>query len=142
MSSTFASQEWADALRTNLADSADVRMRSMSWIFGPIALVVDADDALGVSASTIRIDLHEGSVRGIEVVPGSERLAVPFRIAGSTARWQSVFDGSLDLVDAVLDSRLRSTGDLPTLSRHRDLFAAIAAAGGSVETTWPEPATA
>lgn len=142
MTATFASREWADALRTALADSADVRTRSMSWIFGPLRLVVDADEALGMAATAVRLDLHEGSVRGVDVTPAADAAPAPFTIGGSMARWKAIFDGSLDLVDAITDSRLRATGDLPTLARHRDLFAAVAAAGSSVETTWPEPANA
>lgn len=139
MSATFASQEWADSLRTQLADAADVRTGSMSWIFGPVLLVVDGDESLGMQETAVRLDLHEGAVRGVAVSAADAATPAPFRIGGSVAHWKSVFDGSLDLVDAVLDSRLRATGDLPTLARHRSLFAAIVTASGSIETTWPEP---
>lgn len=139
---TFATSAWAEQFSTRLQDSARVRTESMSWVFGPLLLVVDADAELGVEATAIRVDLHEGSVRGVSAGPAGEAGLAPFRIEGSVQRWQAVFGGTLGLVDAVLDSRLRATGDLPTLARHRELFAAVAAAGAEVETTWPEPATA
>ena len=117
----------------------------MSWVFGPLVLLVDADVEHGLKATAIRIDLHEGAVRGVEVVPGADAGRSPFVLGGSLARWKTVFGGSLALVDAVLDSRVRAAGDLPTLARHRGLLDAIAAAAGEVDTAWQdeqEPASA
>lgn len=145
MIASFASDAWVEQLATRLQESASVRTESMSWVFGPLALVVDADAEHDLEATAIRIDLHEGASRGVTVISPAEASRAPFVLGGSLGRWKSVFDGSLPLVDAVLDSRLRATGDLPTLARHRELLAAIAAAGGSVETAWQdeqEPASA
>ncbi len=138
MSASFASQEWVAEFRTRLQEFGRVRTEAMSWVFGPIALVVDGDAEHGLEAAVIRIDLHEGSVRGAELVPAADAARAPFAIGGSLARWKAVFGSSLDLVDAVLDSRVRATGDLPTLSRHRALLTAIAAAGGDVATVWQD----
>lgn len=135
---SFASAAWAEQFASRLQESARVRTESMSWVFGPLALVVDANPELGLDAVAIRIDLHEGSSRGVELVPASDATRVPFALGGSLARWKAVFSGTLSLVDAVLDSRLRATGDLPTLARHRGLLDAVAAAGGEVDTTWQD----
>lgn len=145
MTASFASTAWAEQFATRLQESASVRTESMSWVFGPLAFVVDADPEHGLEATAIRIDLHEGASRGVEIVSAAEGSRAPFVLGGSLARWKSIFDGSLTLVDAVLDSRLRATGDLPTLARHRGLLTAVAAAGGEVETAWQdeqEPASA
>jgi len=138
MSASFASQEWADSLSAHLQDSAAVRTESMSWVFGPIVLEVDADAEHAFEATALRLDLHEGESRGVNVVGSGVAKVVPFVLGGSLARWRAVFGGQLSLVDAVLDSRLRATGDLPTLARHRGLLDAIASAGGAVETTWQD----
>ena len=137
MSATFASQEWADSLAVHLTDDARVRTESVTWVFGPIVLLVDADAEHGLDAAAIRIDLHEGSVRGVTVAAPDAALA-PFAIEGALARWKSVFGGSLDILDGILKAQLRSRGDLPTLNRHRGLFAAIAQAGAAIETTWQD----
>ena len=145
MSATFASQEWADSLGVHLNESASVRTESMSWVFGPIMLVVDADEEHGLTRTAVRIDLHEGTVRGVAVAPAENAARVPFAIGGSLARWKAVFGGELPFVDGVLQSRLRVRGDLPTLVRHRGLLDAIAAAGGELATVWQdeqEPAAA
>jgi putative sterol carrier protein len=145
MSATFASQEWADSLGAHLLDSASVRTDSITWVYGPLLLVVDADAEHGLEATAIRIDLHEGSVRGVELIDHDDVVRAPFAIGGSLARWKAVFGGELKIVDAILESKLRARGDLPTLVRHRTLLDGIATAGASLTTKWQdeqEPAAA
>lgn len=139
---TFAASDWTSDFAAALEGSAPARTGSVSWVFGPLVLVVDGDEELGFEATAIRIDLHEGTSRGVRSVPVRDAGRSPFVLSGSLARWRSIFGSELSIVDAVLDSRLRYVGDLPTVVRHRDLLDAVAAAGGSVETTWPEPAVA
>lgn len=136
MSASFASAAWVEALATSLQGSAPVRTESMSWVFGPLLLVVDADPEHGLEATAIRIDLHEGSIDAVSTSPATDAGLAPFAIGGSLARWKAVFGGSLEIVDGILESKLRVRGDLPTLTRHRALLAAIAATGGAVETAW------
>lgn len=137
---TFAASDWTSDFAAALDGSADVRTASASWVFGPIVLVVDADPELGTETTAIRLDLHAGTSRGVRTVPPRDASRAPFVLGGSVARWKSIFGSELSIVDAVLDSRLRLAGDLPTIARHRELLDAVAAAGGSVETAWPEPA--
>jgi putative sterol carrier protein len=145
MSATFASQEWADSFATHLLDSASVRTDSMTWVYGPLLLVVDADAEHGLEATAIRLDQHEGAVRGVEVIDHDDVVRAPFAIGGSLARWKAVFGGQLSIVDGVLESKLRVRGDLPTLVRHRTLLEGIATAGAALATQWQdeqEPAAA
>lgn len=145
MTATFASPDWARSLATRLEESAAVRTGSVTWVHGPLLLVIDRDEEHGLEPTALRIDLHEGAVRGVDVVhPATARLS-PFAIGGSLARWKAVFAGSLPLVDGVLESKLRVRGDLPTLARHRALLDAIAAVGWELDTAWQdeqEPASA
>jgi hypothetical protein len=143
--SSFASKDWADSLGARLQESARVRTEAVTWVHGPIALVVDADTEHGFDATALRLEVHEGTVRAVTVIEPSEAVRCPFVIGGSLARWEAVFGGKQSIVDGILESRLRSRGDLPALVRHRGLLDAIAAAGGEVETTWQhleEPAAA
>lgn len=138
MTATFASKDWAERLSDRLQESARVRTESMSWIYGPLTLVVDADAEAGLEATALQLDLHEGSVRSVAVVEPANAARSPFAIGGSLARWKAALGGGgLSLVDGVLESKLRVRGDLPTLTRHRALLEAIAGAAAEVETTWP-----
>lgn len=138
MTATFASEPWAASLAEGLQQSAAVRTESMTWVHGPILLVVDADAEHGLDATALRLDLHEGSVRDVRVVDPTGAARAPFAVGGSLARWKAVFGGALSLVDGVLESKLRVRGDLPTLARHRSLLDAIAAVGGELETQWQD----
>jgi hypothetical protein len=140
MTATFASQEWADSFAAHLTDDAGVRTDSMTWVFGPILLVVDADEEHGLAATGLRIDLHEGEIRGVTLADPAEVVRTPTALGGSLQRWKSVFGGSLSVVDAVRESKLRFRGDLPTLNRHRGLLDGIARAGAALETAWQDEA--
>ena len=145
MTATFATAEWAADLAEQLQDSAPVRTDSVTWVFGPLLLLVEADAGHGFEATALRIDLHEGSIRSVDIVSPDELARSPLAIVGSLARWKSVFDGSLSIVDGLLESKLLMRGDLPTLARHRSLLNGIAAVGGQLDTAWPqeqEPAAA
>src|SRR5688572_5311877 len=114
MSSTFASPEWAAELATRLRDDARVRTESVTWVHGPLALVVDPETPDG-TATALRIDLHEGSVGDVDVMePGAVRL-VPFAFGAPVARWQSIVGGELTIYDGILQGGLRARGDLPTV---------------------------
>jgi hypothetical protein len=143
--STFASKDWAESLGSRLQESARVRTESVTWVFGPIAFVIDADAEHGVAATALRLDVHEGSVRSVSTITHAEAARCPFAIGGSLARWKAAFGGSLSIVDGILESKLRSRGDLPTLARHRAMLVAIAATAGELDTAWQdesEPAKA
>lgn len=144
MTVSFATPAWAEQLATRLQDSAAVRAESMSWVHGPIVLVADADQELGFQETALRIDLHEGEVRGVTVIPTSQVQRSPFAFGGSLARWKTVFTGSVSLIDGALESKLRVRGDLTTLARNKALLSAITIAGEEIETGWyePEPAAA
>ncbi|MCW2959962.1 MAG: Fis family transcriptional regulator [Thermoleophilia bacterium] len=138
MTASFASQEWADTFATHLNDDARVRTDSVTWVFGPILLVVDGDESLGLESTGIRIDLHEGEVRGVTLVDAADAVRNPTALGGSLARWKAVFGGSLSVVDGVREAKIRLRGDLPTLTRHSGLFDGIARAAASVETAWQD----
>jgi hypothetical protein len=143
--SSFASKDWADSLGSRLQESARVRTDSVTWVHGPIALVVDASAEHGFEATALRVELHEGTIRSVSVIEPAAAVRCPFVIGGSLVHWEAVVGGKLSIVDGILESKLRSRGDLPTLVRHRGLLDAMAATAGELDTTWQhleEPAGA
>lgn len=140
MSATFASAEWAAALLDHLHTDAPVRTESMTWLHGPIALVVDPDAEHAFGGSVIRMDIHEGEVRAVTQLPFEQQPLAPFVITGTLARWKGIFGGRESIVEAVLQARLRFQGDLPTIQRHSAMLAGIVAAGGAVATIWQDEA--
>ncbi len=138
MSAPFASQSWVEALATALEGSARVRTEAGSWVFGPMLLVIDADGEHGFEQAAIVLDLHDGGVRAVELGSVDSARVTPFVLGGSFAHWKAALGGSTDVVGAVLDSKLRFDGDLPTLMRHRPLLAAIAEAAQGIDTEWQD----
>jgi hypothetical protein len=140
MSATFASQEWAASLAGLLREDARVRTESVTWVFGPVLLVVDPDAEHGFDGAALLLDLHEGDLRGISLVELQDEQRMPFAIGGSLARWKAMFGGQLAIIDGILESKLRVRGDLPTLVRHRALLEAITRVGATVATSWQDEA--
>lgn len=135
---TLASTDWASALATALGSSSDVRENAATWIYGPIALVVDPDASRSFAGGVLVLDVHEGSVNGVTATSTPVTTAAPFELRGTADRWKSVFAGELTIGDAVLESKLQVRGDLPTLLRHRGLLDALSSAAAGVDTAWPE----
>jgi putative sterol carrier protein len=138
MAASFASSDWAGQLASALEHSARVRTESVTWVHGPMVWVVDADEEHGTAATALRMDVHEGSCRQVQATTVDAARVAPFTIGGSPARWKAVLGGTLSIVDAILDSKLRASGDLPTLVRHRGMLDAIAVAAGELDTSWAD----
>lgn len=134
---TFASADWATQLAAALGDSAPFRTASVTWVFGPVLLVADADAERSFDGAAFAIDVHEGACRGVSMVNRDDAARFPFVVEGGLARWEAVFGGTQSIVDGILDSRLRAKGDLPTLVRHRDMLDALATVAGTLGTEWP-----
>lgn len=149
MAIDFTSSAWSDQLLAAARASDALREAGVTWIMGPVLLVIDAAAADGLSERVaLRIDMHAGEVRDVRWVDDIDAAGArtPFVIAGSYQRMRTLLSGELDVVDALLASSLRITGDLPAIARHRALFTALSAAAASIDTAWPEaaaePATA
>ena len=108
MAHAFASQEWADELLALARRDSLLRSHAETWVHGPVLLVVDSGDDVP-EALGLRLDLHEGEVRELAVVEPTAELAArtPFGVAGSLARWKSLVGGEVDLVDAILEAKVR-----------------------------------
>lgn len=138
MSATFASSDWTDLLLAALRSSREVGDSGVSWVHGPLLLVIDAAGEAGLAGPVaVGIDVHAGEVRDVRPVDQPRVELWPFAIGGPYARWKDILDGRLNVIDAMMQSRLRVRGDLPTLHRHRQLLDAILDVVGSVPTTWP-----
>lgn len=141
MAISFATSDWADALLAAVRTDSAVRVASVTWIHGPLLLIIDADPKEGMAEpAALKLDVHEGEVRDIRCIGEVDIARTPFVIGGSYKRMKELLTGQLDLVDGILASKLRAKGDLPAIFRHRDLFTALAGATAELDTAWPEPA--
>lgn len=127
-----ASPEWTAVLAHELQEHAEVRDDAATWTHGPIALIIDADEARSYPGGRVVLEIHDGAIGA-----SAEPALTPFAFSGSLDRWQAIFSGSETMMDAALQSKLHVRGDLPSLQRHRGLLDAVAKTAGGLETVWP-----
>lgn len=139
----FASTEWIDQLWARLRADECVRTEGATWALGPLLLMIEAEqDKAFASTVALRLDLHEGEARDLRAANVADAARVPFAIAGRYSRWKALVqqpEGG-DVIDAILQSRLRVKGDLPALVRHRQLLVAIMACARAVNAEFPDDA--
>src|SRR5438045_2364689 len=93
----FPSEEWARAFKDAVNASAPYRAAAATWTYGPVALVVRADPAIGLADDVgLWLDLEKGACKDARVVASAEAAKAPFCITGEYARWKSVLKKELD----------------------------------------------
>jgi len=135
MGATFASKEWIETWWLALRGSEAYREASHSWRYGPLALIVERSGS--DPATAIIVDTHQGEARSVQHASVRETDRLPFVLSASAQRWQQVLEGKVDLVDAMLQGRIRVRGDLPTFTRERSALSAMIAVGGHIDTDYP-----
>jgi putative sterol carrier protein len=135
MSFVFPSAEWAASYQDAVNANAAYKVAGKDWTFGVIALVVKADEAIGLKANTgIWLDVHQGECRHCKLVDGDEANKAPFVILAEYARWKQVIHGELEPIKGMMQGKLKLTrGQLPIIVKF------VAAAKELVESTQKVP---
>ena len=116
----FPSDEWTQAFAAAVNDNAEYREHGKAWTFGAVAMVVEADESLGIPEPLgMVLDVHQGECRGAQFVTGMDAVQdAPFIIVAPYARWKLVIDGELDPIKAMMEGKLAmKKGHLPTMLR-------------------------
>jgi putative sterol carrier protein len=114
----FPSPEWvaaySDAINTN-----DVyRQASVEWTHGAVALVINAQPEIGLSAPVgILLDLHRGTCRSAAIVSQEQADAAPFVVSGDYLRWKQVIRKELGPIAGIMQRKLALKGSLPIVVR-------------------------
>src|SRR5690242_12525166 len=109
----FATDEWAQAFRAEIENSAAYRKAAAGWKHGALAFVVRAAPALGVTEPiALWLDLEAGRCHGARIVSASEAARAPFCVEGAYADWKAVVRRELDPVKAIVTRRLALRGSL------------------------------
>ena len=112
----FPSEEWAQAFRETINASPGYRQAAAGWTFGPVALVVKAEPAIGLDqAVAMWLDLDRGECKAARVVDEAEAAKAPFCITGEYARWKSVMNKELDPIKGMMQKKLELKGQMTTI---------------------------
>jgi putative sterol carrier protein len=116
----FPSDEWCAAYKDAINANAAYRAAARDWTYGPVALVVTAEPAIGIAEDlAVWLDMHEGECRACRLVPRAEGERAAFVIVASYARWKEVIRKELDPTKGMMQNKLKLTkGHMPTIVKY------------------------
>lgn len=134
----FPSPEWVSAYKDAINASEGYRKAGRDWTHGVVAMVVKADEALGIANDmAMMLDVHEGQCRAATLVNASESGSASFVIVSDYPRWKSVMQREVDPTKAMMQGKLRLTkGHMPTMIKFVQASKELVDAAGNVETTY------
>jgi putative sterol carrier protein len=131
MSHVFPSPEWATAYMHAINANAAYKVAGKDWTHGVIALVIKADEQLGIKEDAgLWLDVHQGSCRNCKLVTGEEAKQAAFVLLADYARWKQVIHAELEPIKGMMQGKLKLTkGQLPVIVKY------VAAAKELVQST-------
>jgi putative sterol carrier protein len=136
----FPRDEWFRALAEAINASEPYRAAAADWE-GDIAFVIEADPDRGVPDDVWGyLDLWHGACRSARVIAPEEGAEAAFTISATYRRWKDVVRGDLDPVRAMMQGKLRVSGDLPKILRYVQAAHELVAICGIVPTRFPDEA--
>jgi putative sterol carrier protein len=116
----FPSSEWCAAYRDAINASPGYRAAAKDWTYGPVAMVVTADPAIGLPEDmAMWLDVDRGECRDCRLVSREEADKAPFVIVASYARWKEVIRKLLDPTKGMMQNKLKlAKGHMPTMVKY------------------------
>ena len=134
MSFAFPSPEWVAAYGAAINASAAYRSVSLEWTHGSVALVVNAQPAIGLAHPVgIWLDLERGACREAKVVSAEQAQQAAFVLTADYQRWKQVIQTELGPIAGIMQRKIALKGSLPIVVR----FVKSAEALVDVATTIP-----
>jgi putative sterol carrier protein len=137
---SFASAEWAGALRAAIDDSSEYRNSGSKWgvgFNGNILFAFERDSLLPESVCLL-LRLEAGRCGGAEIVPGPTHPDAGFTLRGPYTLWRDILTGRTLAATAILTGKMHVEGDPVTLLKHAGAHRALIHCVASVETRYPD----
>jgi putative sterol carrier protein len=113
VSLAFPSAEWVHAYGAAINASEGYRAASTAWTHGAVALVVNAQPAIGLAQPVgIWLDLDRGACRAAKLVSPAEADQAAFVIAGDYGHWKRVIRKELGPIAGIMQRKLSLKGSL------------------------------
>jgi len=141
MSLSFPSAEWAAELQRQLDGSAAYAAAAATWTYGPVALVVRAAPALGLTEPVgVHLDVERGRCREVRVVDLAQAERAPFCILGAYDRWKALLKREVDPMKALLQGKLELKGQMTVIVRYVGASKALVECAARVPTRFLDDA--
>lgn len=137
----FPGEEWWSAFIQAVRASEDYPKVAADWE-GDVSFVVEAEPSKGVPETVCGwLDLWHGECRdGAWAVALEQAEMAPFVIRAPYSRWKEVIRGDLDPVKAMMQGKLKVSGDLPAIIRHVKAANELVAIASSLPTEFADEA--
>lgn len=137
MAHAFPSDAWAAAYREALNANPDYAKTGKDWTHGAVAMVVRADESIGIGDDmAVLIDVHGGVCRAATYTTAQEaRETAAFVIESNYDFWKTLIIQNKDPMMALMQGKLALTkGNLPTIIRHLEASKQLIASAQAVLT--------
>jgi putative sterol carrier protein len=116
----FPSAEWCNAYKDAINASPGYKAAAKDWTYGPVAMVVTAEPAIGLPESqAMWLDMHQGECRACRLVSLEEAEKASFVLVASYGRWKEVIRKELDPTKGMMQNKLKLTkGHMPTMVKY------------------------
>jgi len=116
----FPSDAWMASYKDAINKNEAYRVAGKDWTFGVVAMVVNADPALGIPEDlAMWLDVHQGQARDCKLLPAREAQNADFILTAPYATWRTVIEGGLDPTKAMMQNKLKLVkGHMPTMVKH------------------------
>ncbi len=134
----FATPEWLEAYKDAINADADIAEATKDWE-RDIAIVVEAESEKGIPIDLWGLfDIRRGRCETARIVMADEGERATYVIRGPYTRWKEVIQGKLDPIKAMLQGKLKVTGDIHTLAREVKAADALVKIARAITTEFPD----
>ena len=137
MAYVFPSEPWAAAYREAINANTDYATTGKDWTHGAVAMVVKADESIGIAEDmAVLLDVHGGVCRDATYMTAQKaRETAPFVVESNYDYWKTLIVQSRDPIMALMQGKLKLTkGSLPTIIRHLEPSKQLIASAQAVPT--------
>jgi len=123
MAHLFPSEAWAAAYQQAVNENPKYKVAGKDWTHGKVALVVKADNNLGLEQDmAVLLDVASGVCHAATYLPATEaRELAAFSVEGPYPHWKLLIVENQDPIKALMQGRFKLTkGHLPTIIRYVD----------------------
>lgn len=134
MAIPFLSDEWAEAFKDAINNSAAYREAAADWE-GDFYFTADMKDG---TTATVYLDLWHGECRDAYTVADPSSKTPEFEVSGKVSSYKKVIEKKVDPIQALITRQLKLKGNMAKILRSVKATQELVNAATEVPTEFPE----